>query len=385
MTVEEVYKGSLKSTVEIAADLACGGPDFRTGEKYLIYTSVPPNGILLVSSCGRSRRIEEAGEDLQFLKDYQAGRVSTHVYGTVRFRPDEPDDSRLGEAGRTPLAGVRVTLSGNGKQLTSTTSSLGAYSFAAIDPGKYDIDAEFPGYRINWAQPVELRADSCFEANVLMKVDRRVTGTIREGNGARAKDALIEMIPTDPKLERWQYPVLLDESDEDGHYAIDGVPPGEYLLGVNINSAPTKEHPYATVYYPNTENRSGALPIRVSASPSAQEFDIQVGPRLPLVTISGRLQTADGKPPRPEDSPQVRFKEPGLYGQIEQQLIPIDAEGRFEFQLCEGVTYSAFAFAGPPRSQKYSAPIEFTATSTNDNLLFTLDKSLFEFQNLRPK
>jgi len=115
-----------------------------------------------------------------------------------------------------------------------------------------------------------------------------------------------------------------------------------------------------------------------------QEFDFQVGARLPLVTIQGRLQTADGKPPRPEDNPQVRFKEPGLYGQIEQQPIQIDADGRFEFQLCEGVTYSAFAFAGRPRSQTYSAPIEFTPTSTNNSLIFTLDKSADEFRNLRP-
>jgi len=62
--------------------------------------------------------------------------------------------------------------------------------------------------------------------------------------------------------------------------------------------------------------------------------------------------------------------------------IAVDAEGRFRFELCEGVAYSAFAFAGPMRNQMHSAPIEFTVTKTLQ-LEFLLDKTSEEFMKLR--
>jgi hypothetical protein len=80
----------------------------------------------------------------------------------------------------------------------------------------------------------------------------------------------------------------------------------------------------------------------------------------------------------------VRIKEPGLYGQIEQETVKIDADGQFEFELCQGIKYTAFAFAGPMRSAVYSAPVEFTPTKVDDGLVLTLDQTSEEFSKLRP-
>jgi hypothetical protein len=386
MNVDDTFKGSLNKTVDLFDDGICDGPDLQPGKQYLMYTSGFPGGGIPARGCTRSRRIEDADEDLRFLRQYKTGNVATQISGTVRFRPDEPEDSKLGDAGRVPLGDVRVTLSGDGIQLGATTTPLGRYSFSNIAPGEYTVDAQLAGYRIIFAQPpFKLGVNGCLEANLLMKIDRRVAGKVLDSSGSPVKGALIEMVSTDPKLKRWEKPVLLDESHEKGHYAMDGVPPGEYYLGVNIGSTPTKEYPYPTVYYPNTLDPLAAVPIRVTAGPSVQEFDLRVARKLPLVTIRGIVQMADGKPPLPQDRPQVRIKEPGLYGQIEQETIAIAADGRFEFELCEGIEYSAFAFAGPARSAIYSAPVEFTPTKANDRLVLTLDKSLDEFNKLRPR
>jgi hypothetical protein len=96
------------------------------------------------------------------------------------------------------------------------------------------------GYRIDWApERLALAANGCVEANLLMKIDRRVAGTVLDASDSPVQGVLIELISTEPKLERWEKPVLLDESDENGHYAIDGAPSGEYYLGVNIGFTPT--------------------------------------------------------------------------------------------------------------------------------------------------
>jgi hypothetical protein len=112
------------------------------------------------------------------------------------------------------------------------------------------------------------------------------------------------------------------------------------------------------------------------------QLDLRAPSRLALVTIKGRIQTADGKPPLPQDHPQVRIKEPGLQGQIEPTSIRIEADGSFQFELCEGIRYSAFAFSGNIGSPAYSAPIEFTPTSENNRLLLILDKTPAEFRLL---
>lgn len=63
----------------------------------------------------------------------------------------------------------------------------------------------------------------------------------------------------------------------------------------------------------------------------------------------------------------------------------LDAQGRFEVQLCDGIRYSAFAFAGPVNDAVYSEPIEFTATDGDRELVFVLNKSGKEFLELRRK
>ena len=218
-----------------------------------------------------------------------------------------------------------------------------------------------------------------------MKVDRRVEGVVRDPDGLPVSGGLVEMASTESKIERWMQPAIPTISDESGHYAIDGIPPGEYYLGVNILSTPTKEQPYPKLYYPNTPDLKMAVPIRVQQSASVQEFNLQIRPRLPLIKLHGRIQTKAGKPPLTAFQSEVRIKEPGLYGQIEELPIEVDANGLFTIELCDGITYSAFAFAGPIRSQVYSVPIEFTPGKDNDELVLTLDKTQTEFLKLRHK
>ena len=129
---------------------------------------------------------------------------------------------------------------------------------------------------------------------------------------------------------------------------------------------------------------SQAIQIGIVRGASVLDRDLRVPRRLSLVVIHGRIQNADGKPPVAQDHPQVRIKEPGLQGQIEREIIKIDADGRFQFELCEGIKYSGFAFSGPISSATYSAPIEFKPTKERDQLVLVLDKTPEEFLKLRP-
>ena len=386
MRIDRAYKGALRNSIQLFDDGMCDGPLLEVGQQYLMYTSGDPTKPVPSRGCTRSRSIKYAKEDLEFLEAYSKGTATPWVGGTIRSRPSEPENGKQDESHELPLKGVSVTLSGDSKDVETTTDATGSYRFSDVRPGSYKLDAKLTGYRLSSEQDdFDLASHGCIQADLWMNIDRRVQGIVRDHRGLPAASVRVEMVPSNTQLERWKQPILLAESDEEGRYIIDDIPPGEYYLGINIKSTPTKEHPFSPTYYPNTQERSQATPIIAGSAASVQEFDLQAPGKLPLVTIHGKIKRADGKPPSIEDHPHVRIKEPRLYGQIEQDDIPIDAEGNFQFVLCEGVPYSAFAFSGTIRNQVYSAPVEFVPTKERDRLELILNKTPEEFRRLRPK
>jgi len=388
MKVDHAFKGNLKKTIELVDDPLCPGPILKIGRQYLMYTSGSPDDIVPYRACTRSRRVADAREDLAFLKQYSAGKVTTRIYGTVRFRPDDGEDTT---EGRTPLKGVSLTLSSGEKKVHATTDSGGAYSLSNLPPGEYVVDAELSGYYLNrfgWGMDdVRLHANGCAVADLLMKVDTKVEGTVLDNDGAPVGDALVEMVSTEEKLDRGTQFGPRTVTNWRGHYAIEGLRPGEYLLGVNIRSIPTKEYPYPRTYYPSGADPRQAVPVTIVVGASGQRFDLHVPRTLPLVTVRGRIQKSDGKPPLPQDHPWVTIAEPGIGRTIWLDPIQIDAEGRFRIEVCEGIPYSAFAYivSMNPKSLSISAPVEFTPTQEHDQLVLVLDKTPEQFERLRRK
>jgi len=381
MRVDQSFKDPLPSEVELFDTGMCDGPHLTVGHQYLMYTNRMPDGAIPARGCTRSRAVEAASEDLQFLRSYLAGETMTKIYGRVRYRPDKPDEGGLGTAGRTPMKDVTVNVSGAGRSFQAKTDANGRYSVSGLPAGQYEIDAELPGYRTNGAiGELQLAPGGCAVADVLMNVDRRVHGTVRSDDGRPVAGALVEMVPTKPGSKRWQDPILLDVSDEDGSYTIDGIPPGDYYLGINIRSTPKKDYPYAPTYYPNTHDVKTATPILFSAGASAVSYDLTAPAKLRVIRVRGRILDSAGAPAK--DGARILIKEPGLYGQIENQELPVNDEGRFEVELCEGERYSAFAFSSF-RTNTYSEPIEFTAGDSE--LRFVLNKSAEEFRELSKK
>ena len=381
MTIDRAFKGQLKETESLFDDGMCDGPHLEVGKQYLMYTRRSSGGSIPARGCTRSRSIEYADEDLAYLKQYSSGKVSTNVSGTVQFRPDQ--DQAV--AGLTPLKDVLIRLVRGEKRFETTTNSLGKYSVSDLPVGNYSIEADLSGYRGWWPQgKVSIQPKGCAVADILMSVDRRIQGVILDSLGMPAPGALVEMISVQPGVDRLNQPILLDVSNEEGRYEINGVPPGEYFLGTNVKSTPTKSHPYPRVFYPGVSDSKEAIVVTVGQAAATRNYDLRVPGKLALIEIQGRILKADGNPPSPEDRAAVRFKEPGLNGQIEEQEIRIDSDGRFQFELCEGVHYSAFAFAGS-RTRIYSAPLEFLASKENRVLTFLLNKSSDEFSKLEQK
>jgi hypothetical protein len=378
MAVETAYKGMLNTTVELFDDGMCDGPNLQVGHKYLMYTSGDANDAVPARGCNRSRSIEQAKEDIEFLDLYRGGRATTHILGTAHIVRDADTDEPV------PALAAAIKLQGAGVYLTALVSTSGSFAFMNIPPGHYALDAVLPGYHMDAVScsEVDVAAGQCATASLRMQTDRGVEGIVRDIAGKPVEAARVEMMSTNTKLKRYEQPVLIDFSDSSGHFRIGGVAPGEYLVGVNILSSPVKDNPWPRTFYPATADINQAFHLTIDQTASSRQIEIRVPGRLSIVTIRGRILRADGKPPTADDRAQVRIKEPGLYGQIEREPIKVDTDGTFQFDLCGGAAYSAFAFAGPPRSTISSAPVEFTASKELE-LVLVLDKSPQEFLKLR--
>lgn len=167
MRVDRSFKGSLPQEVELFDDGMCDGPDLQVGRQYLMYTQRLPTGAIPARGCTRSRAVEYAQEDLQFLGACLEGSTTTEVSGTVRYRPDEPDDSKRGELGRTGMKDVSITISGSGQTFRTATDASGRYSISG-PAGGYEIGFDLAGYRTNWAkEEIQLGAKGCAVADAL--------------------------------------------------------------------------------------------------------------------------------------------------------------------------------------------------------------------------
>lgn len=76
MNIDHVFKGHLRQSEELFDDGMCDGPQLEVGKQYLMYTTRFPGGAIAVRGCTRSRPVDDAEEDLEFLKQYTSGTVT---------------------------------------------------------------------------------------------------------------------------------------------------------------------------------------------------------------------------------------------------------------------------------------------------------------------
>jgi hypothetical protein len=370
--VDRSFRGTLKPEVTLVYDGMCPPPELEIGRRYLVYGMFLDSGVIRIGGCSRTAPIEYADEDLKYLEEFAKGKTVTQISGGVW---------NLSAAEREPIAGAAVVLKNGAIRYVRVTDSEGKYSVANVTPGRYEISADANGYRTDFRfdDSVSVAPHGCASGNVYMRVDRRIEGIVHDDDGQPVTGALVELAPAQPGQRD---PSSQGVSDARGHYAIDGIPPGEYYLGVNIKSTPTREHPFAPMYYPGTLNVKEAFPISVVEKPATQYFDLKDPRRLPVITVRGRILAADGHPS--SRHPQIRIAGPGLNDEtIETIGIQIDSDGRFQYELCEGVRYSARAFDGvPTEGPMNSAPVEFVPMRDGPVLLFILNKTDEEFIKL---
>lgn len=166
---------SQKSVVVWTNSGECG-VDFRPGETYLVYAaSDEQSDRLETSSCTRTRRLTEAGDDLAylfFLKNLK--REAARLEGFVTSDRRELDQDPFHYTGRigSPVASAVLEVASARGVRYAESDSNGRFVLDGLAEGDYSVNAFAPGYPISVRQlagpaKVHINRNDCASAILL--------------------------------------------------------------------------------------------------------------------------------------------------------------------------------------------------------------------------
>lgn len=348
--VEEAFSGVKgKTRVEIHSGTGEGdcGYWFLRGKSYLIYAHADQKGVLYTGICSRTRPLEEAAEDLTYLRRLPPEGTGARLYGMVG-KSFEEGEAKVEERKIEGIAGIKITVTDSkGKRHELVTDAEGKYELSGLKPGEYEVKAELPAFYLQDYTKGKLKVfdRGCASANFGAIPNGQIVGRIVDAEGQPVKKAKISLLRVDASapLSRGDEVGFDYVNDEQGKFQIGQVTPGEYLLGINVTGSPDKDSPYPPTFYPGVTSRSEAASIKVGLGEKLDDLVLRLPPRLVERTVQGVVVWPDGNPAAGAEVFLMDVNNPGYtttgWGN------KTDASGRFTLPGFDGVTYWVHANA----------------------------------------
>jgi hypothetical protein len=369
--VESAFRGVAVGTVEImtSADSGggCGYP-FELNRRYVVYAHRGPNNLLSTSICSRTRRVENAAEDVSFFRSLVTAPPLARVFGQLGFRENVPllAKPRLG-----PLAGARVVVEGTGRLWETQSDEQGRYEIPGLPAGTYEVKPQLgPGSLAQFYPPsteVKLVERGCAQANAYAQIDGRISGRLTDGDGVAVPDQTVDIMPEgmSPLEGRtWELPTAITKKD--GTYELAALPSGRYVVGVNLRSPPRPLLPgrvvYPRTYFPSAGERSEAQVIELTAGMEQRGVNIVLPKPLERRKIRGTVLWSGGKRVKRAN---VMLSNPE-YGAAYNTFVQSDDNGAFAIDAYEGLPYVITAASNnDPNGKPLQGRINSSPTSAD--------------------
>jgi len=235
--VERAFANAATGPLELITGRGGGdcGYQFAVGQRYLIYATKTPTGHWHASTCSRTRPIEKAQEDLQYLSTVPLVGLGARVFGRIHHWQRDPFEEQTVDYG--PLEGLVVTVSGAGFSRDAVTDRHGRYEITGLPLGVLTLTVAAPhGFDSHGLQSElnlgDLRA--CDERNFELRYVASASGSVVDAAGRALAGIRVEAVAAELAGHGpppYQEPAVTDER---GAFEFKRLPPGIYVFGVNL-------------------------------------------------------------------------------------------------------------------------------------------------------
>lgn len=292
--VEEQFKGLDTGIreVDVQAGLCVAG--YETGRRYLMLAGRWNDGALYSGDCTGSVPVADAEDDIKFIRAWAQGARTMFLQGRVAENVDDNMVRYMLDVEHSkPLPGVEIVATKDGEQYRGFSNSKGFFRISVPEAGPYRVVARHAGFSSSEAEyQFSVEPGSCAENDIGMWTDSRVKGHVRDSEGHPVAGITVQMEAVSEDSNASDLAVLTDDK---GAFEFTKMPPGEYILGVNINGLNSKV-PYSPRFYPGVSRRENATAIRITGSETLHDFDFSVEHRKNTRTIAVAVFWPDGKP-----------------------------------------------------------------------------------------
>ena len=295
LQVRHVWKGQLDEIVSVRGGSSGSSCDvhFEVGQRRLVFAGGAA-GSLSTWLCAGGGVLPAAAPlpNLPPVPGRLSGQVADIPFeGIARNRKDGSDPA-------VPVTSGRIWFDTPSGRRETTIEADGRFKFDNVDPGEGTLQADVgPAYE---ARGTDFRLEDitdCEEVFVLARPAGRLAGSLVGADGNSVAGVYLSLRPRiEPDVS---YPVgTQTKTDATGRFEFRGLDPGEYVLGVNLDSAPSPDNPYSPLYYPGVLDRAGATVFSIGAG-RAPELDAPfvLPPALATRTLRVNVTCRDGSIP----------------------------------------------------------------------------------------
>lgn len=383
--VDEAFKGKKDKEIDIytsSQGTACGF-GFNEGEQYLVYAygGMGERKYYGTSICSRTSLAEDKEDEIAVLRSLSKGKFEPRIYGRVE---EIVRGIYLGDRKENiPMSGIKVIARSGGNVYQSITDKDGKFRFVNVKPGNYKLDLKLPStHKVgddSWGfiekQSVDLNysvtnTDSPDFITIETRIDGRINGRVSDfqGNtvGKGVRVTLVTKDSVNNSDDKIQY--IGTDTDKKGFYEFEGIPEGEYYLGINLDlTQPDKNNPYLKTFYPNVNNSESATLIKLGYGQKLNGFDITLPSPLKSITVKGKVTKRDGTP---AVGITVYVSNKARHDFDDFVWLKTDSNGEFSANCLEGLTYR-FAVYGESYRKPISEIIKVIKDEPNDQIVLT--------------
>jgi hypothetical protein len=280
MVVESAFRGTTAGTTVYLYPADLLAAEAVAGRRYLVFGWFNFGGVTDVVTPSSLKPVEDSSEDLDFLSNRDVLLSSTgRVYGTLVH-------------GIQPLAGVTIHFRTQNFVTETATDEQGRYDVSGLPEGFVRAEPVLPDRLAFGPGSIEVRSGGCTPNAIVVQWNGRIGGRVLRPD-LKPMTSTVDLLPANPRR------TLLHDgrsvrANGNGEYEFTNIPPGEYVVGINLRRQPQPGFPFPPSYAPGTTRREDALTVSVGEGTLHTGIDFVVPETLKRGQLEVRVVSAAG-------------------------------------------------------------------------------------------